>query len=211
MPALHLLPLAERARRRCRCWPPTCCARLRMIKDAGRDRRAAQGRARRSTGCTPGCRSSWCRAAPRPTSPPTSPKRLWPKGIRRWRSSSSAPARTAPTRTTSAPTASCRPATSSSSTSAARTSPATTPTPPAPTASASRSPKWRNSIRCCSARSRRPSPRCGPGSPPSRSTPPPATCWPRPGWPSTSCTAPGTASGCRCTRSPTSSPATTCR
>ncbi len=33
----------------------------------------------------------------------------------------------------------------------------------------------------------------------------------QPGWPTRSCTAPGTASGCRCTRSPTSSRATTCR
>ncbi len=41
-----------------------------------------------------------------------------------------------------------------------------------------------------------------------RSTPPPATCWPPKGWPRPSCIAPVTASGCRCTKSPTSSRAT---
>ena len=50
-----------------------------------------------------------------------------------------------------------------------------------------------------------------PGSPQNRSTRSRAMCWPKPASPTRSCIAPATASGCRCTRSPTSSRAMTCR
>ena len=62
------------------------------------------------------------------------------------------------------------------------TNPATTPTPPAPTASANPTPRSRDATPCCSAPSRPRSRRCGRASPPSRSTPPPATCWRPKAW-----------------------------
>ncbi len=209
MPALHLLPLAERPRARCRCWRTGVLRTAADDQGRRRDRRAAHRRRGDRPGARAGAASSCGRAAPRPRSPPTSPKPLSPRGIRRPRSSSSAPVPTAPIRTTSARTGSCRPATSSSSTSAARLSPATTPTAPAPTASASRpreiAEQYAVLQRAQAGRGGRGPPRgdCRAGR---RRRP--RRAGRRRAWRSTSCTAPATASGCRCTRSPTSSPAT---
>ncbi|BCI87799.1 hypothetical protein NIIDMKKI_30050 [Mycobacterium kansasii] len=90
-------------------------------------------------------------------------------------------------------------------------SPDTTPTVLGPTASANPNQLWRSTIRFCSGRSAPRLTPCDPVYPPPRSTRRRVVCWPRLVWPTISCTAPGTASGCACTKSPTSWPAMTWR
>ena len=119
MPALHLLPLAD-VLGVVPVLATDVLRRLRMIKDAAeidalRKAGAAIDRvhARVPEFLVPGRTEADVAA--------DIAERLSQKGIRRSRSSSSAPAPTAPTRTTSAPTGNCGPATSWSSTSADRT------------------------------------------------------------------------------------------
>jgi hypothetical protein len=155
MPALHLLPLAG-VLGVLPVLATDVLRTLRMVKDECEIDALRKAAAAINRACE--CRLL-LRAVPRPTSPPASPA-IVAKGIRMWRSSSSAPARTAPTRTTVIRIVNCKSVTSSSSTSGERTSPDTTRTRPGPTASVSPDPMSHSSIRCCNGPSARRLTRC---------------------------------------------------
>lgn len=100
MPALHLLPLADRLGA-----VPVLAAGvlagLRIVKDDSEIAALRAAGAAYRPGTRADCRSSSARVAPSPRWLQTSPKPLWPRDIRRRRSSSSVPGPTVPTRTTS--------------------------------------------------------------------------------------------------------------
>ena len=183
---------------------PACSASCGCARAPTRSTRCA-GPGRRSTGCTPGWPSSCGPAAPSARRAARSPPRSWPRATRRSTSSSSAsgpngasPHHEVGDRVLEAGDPVVVDIGGTTPRATARTAPGCTP-------SARRRPSSPTTSRCCTRPSWPPARTPARASPPSRSTRPPATSSPPPATATRSCTAPGTASASRPTRSPTSS------